>query len=104
MRAATVVKQCALARLDIYAKDVALNSVLLVRDNDDTLVFLTKAKHILNHPRTAGQLALQLSLLIIYIKVVVAVALTLENEHIVIPRQKLDGVQRLHVFVTGFAV
>ena len=62
MHALTIVKRYAFTRPCIHRIEVTLNGVLLVRGNDDALVFLIETQHIHHHPRAAGQLLNALTL------------------------------------------
>ena len=78
--------------------------MIFVGGYDDALLLRVEAQHLLYYPRTAGQLLDQFTVLTVKIQMVVAVALTLKNEFPVVPRQKLDGVQRFYVFVVSLAI
>ena len=88
----------------VNAVETTMQGMLLVGSKDDALLLLVEAQHVHDHPRATGQLLDQLSAYIIYIQMVVAVALALQQETTVVPRQELDGVQRFDVFVGDFAV
>ena len=81
-----------------------MQGVFFVGLDDDGLLLFVEAQHFHHHPFTFCDLLQLLAGGVKEVEVVVAIFLTLEDELGVIPRQELDGMQGLDVFVAGFTI
>ena len=105
MVSATVVEQSAFAGFHVNGVDVALNGACLVRGDDDGFCLLVESNNLHHHPLPARELLDDFAVFrIAEVQVVVSVALALHDVFRSVPRQELDGVQRLHIFGMRFAV
>ena len=104
MRADAVVEQGAAVRLHVDGIGVALQGMSLVAGDEDALALGVEAQQLQDYPRPAGELADEVSVFLVKIEVVVAVALALQYELVGIPGQELYGMQGFYVFGAGLAI
>ncbi len=112
---AAIVHHGALAGLGIYGEDVSLDRRALVGCDDDALALAVEAEHFHHFPFAGSQLldferfcvACHTAAVLAQgaeIEVVVAILAALHDEAVAVPRQELDRVARLHIFLVGLAI
>ena len=84
--------------------ETVMQGMFLIGLEYDGLLFLIESQHLHDDPLPFGELLDFFTLRVEEVEVVIAVFLTLHHKLVVVPRQKLDRVQRFYVFVAGLAI